>query len=99
MNRHIRLTTALRVIAALVSCSAVHAPPTMATRCGDISAPCRATSSRMPTRSVSATTRLQNASNGFSQPGSACSTAQPRSFSNTAAARAAISRISGSTAR
>jgi hypothetical protein len=91
------LFTALRAIRALVSCTAVHGLLRISTTFGDISAPHSPISARMPARSVSAITTVQNASNGSSLPGCASSTVRPSSFSNTAAARAVISRTAGST--
>src|SRR6478752_5583382 len=48
MNRHIALTTALRVVWASVKSSARHSRVIRSTRCGDISWPWRSTISRIP---------------------------------------------------
>ena len=88
---------ALRVVTASVNSLAVQLRSRKATRCGDI--PCRwpRAISRRPRRSVSSATKAQNVSYGLGQPGSAASTVQPRSVSNTRTASPTTRRTSGST--
>ena len=59
MNFHILLTTALRVITASVSSSAVHGRRTKSTKCGVICAPYLSTSVRNPRKSDSRATNPQ----------------------------------------
>ena len=69
MNRHIALTTALRVVWASVKSSARHSRVIRSTRCGDISCPWRSTSSRIPRRSLSSAIRAAKAAPGSGNDG------------------------------